>query len=301
MPINISTSPAIFRWQPAAWLRVSGADAASFLQGQFTNDLRTPAAGAVYGLWLNLKGKVVADSFVIRDAGADGWWIGSYFSAAAVILARLEGLVIADDVVFTDETAVWTAVSVVGEGAAAWVEANPLPGAVVFPGRRGADGAVECVFPRGGPEYPMGADAVAARPVLTADEMERRRISAGIPAVGIDLGEADLPNEAGLETTAISYTKGCYLGQEVMARLKAMGQVRRRLECVGAGEAAVPAALPASVYAGGRVVGEVRSAVSDGRGGWLGLAMLSLLHVAAGTRLALSADGANPVERLNRS
>ena len=55
MPINISTQPATFAWQPAAWLRVIGEDAESFLQGQFTNDLRAPrAGGAVYGLWLNV-------------------------------------------------------------------------------------------------------------------------------------------------------------------------------------------------------------------------------------------------------
>ena len=59
----------------AAVLRVTGEDAANFLQGQFTNDLRgLRAAGAVYGLWLNQKGKVVADSFVIAGASAGEFW-----------------------------------------------------------------------------------------------------------------------------------------------------------------------------------------------------------------------------------
>ena len=87
MHINISTSTAYFRWRPAAWLRVSGADAAAFLQGQFTNDLRpleSAGVAAVYGLWLTVKGKVLADSFVVRgDKG--GYWVGSYASPAAVI------------------------------------------------------------------------------------------------------------------------------------------------------------------------------------------------------------------------
>jgi folate-binding protein YgfZ len=298
MPINISTSPTIFRWQPAAWVRVTGSDAAAFLQGQFTNDLRPPGAGATYGLWLNLKGKVVADSFVLRGAAADEWWLGSYFSPAAVILARLEPLVIADDVTMTDETAAWSAVSVVGDGAAAWLAAVRPPGAFVFSGRRGAGEGAECVFPRGGPAYSPWLDALAARPEATAEEMQRCRIAAGVPAVGVDLGESDLPNEAGLEADAISYTKGCYLGQEVMARLKAMGQVRRRLERVR-GIGSLPAVVPpAPVYAGDKVVGELRSAVSDGRGGWLGLAMLTLLQVANAPRLALAASGTNPVERI---
>ncbi len=82
MPINFSTSPAIFRWEPAAWLRVSGPDAAAFLQGQFSNDLRPlglapeakGALPAVYGLWLTVKGKVEADSFVLRGAGPEEFW-----------------------------------------------------------------------------------------------------------------------------------------------------------------------------------------------------------------------------------
>src|SRR5437016_12516025 len=99
MPINISTSEGLFAWRPAAWLRVSGADAASFLQGQFTNDLRSLGdQPSVYGLWLNVKGKVVADSFTLRGGAAQEFWLGSYFSPAAIIRERLEGHIIADDV-----------------------------------------------------------------------------------------------------------------------------------------------------------------------------------------------------------
>ena len=69
----------------AAVLRVTGEDAANFLQGQFTNDLRgLTTGGAVYGLWLNQKGKVLADSFVIAGASAGEFWIVSYHVAAAL-------------------------------------------------------------------------------------------------------------------------------------------------------------------------------------------------------------------------
>ncbi len=91
-----------------------------------------------------------------------------------------------------------------------------------------------------------------------------------------DIGPTDLPNEGGLETEAISYTKGCYLGQEVMARLKNMGQVRRRLLRVhGTGE---PPTRLAPVFQAARKVGEVRSAVRDGAG-WVGLALVSLVQL----------------------
>ena len=210
--------------QPLAWLRVSGDDALNFLQGQFTNDLRNlVAGGAVYGLWLNQKGRVLADSFVVRGNGADGFWVASYFSPATVIHERLEAYIIADDVVITDETADWSAVSVLGA-----VEAEALqravPGSVVFAGRRGGE-SVEWIFPR------TAATQVAAQlagwAAVDAVGMEHRRILAGIPAVPADIGPGELPNEGGLERDAISYTKGCYLGQEVMARLKAMGQIGR--------------------------------------------------------------------------
>jgi hypothetical protein len=124
--------------------------------------------------------------------------------------------------------------------------------------------------------------------------MARLRIGAGIPAIGVDVGPGDLPNEAGLETAAISYTKGCYLGQEVMARLKSMGQVRRRLLRVRGSGPQVPP-LPAPVVANARQVGELRSAIADGAGGWIGLAMLSLLHLGTGENLSLLADGSKAV------
>jgi tRNA-modifying protein YgfZ len=290
--MKFPTQQAFFRWQPAAWLRVTGGDALAFLQGQFSNDLKAKdvaSRGAIYGLWLNLKGKVVADSFVVPGDGSEAapCWIGSYFSPAAVIRERLESFIIADDVTVEDLTGEWAAVSLLGDGGA-----EPA-GVRAFRGRRIQEGNTEWVFPAG-----AGA-AVAARLAgwteLGAEAMARQRIAAGIPAVPPDLGPGDLPNEAGLEAEAISYTKGCYLGQEVMARLKSMGQVRRRLVRV-AGAGARPAALPAALFLGERQVGEVRSAVEDDTGGFLGLAMVSLVHVGPGAVLALGRDGAPAVQ-----
>ena len=282
MPITFSTPSGFFEGSPAAWLRVAGPDALSFLQGQFSQDLRGVAAAApgsepAYGLWLTLKGKVEADGFVFRGEGADEFWIGSYFSPASVIRARLEGFIIADDVTLEDQTDAWTGITWVGV-----VPAAP-PGVFAFTGRRGFPVSREWVYRRG-----ARIDASGSR--LDAETIDRARIAARIPAVPADAGPGDLPNEAGLDADAVSYSKGCYLGQEVMARLKAMGQVRRRLVRV-AGTGSKPIALPAAVFAGERQVGEVRSAVVDGADGWLGLAMVSNLHTAANAKLALSAGG----------
>ena len=296
MPINIPTQQRLFRWTPACWLRVTGDDAPTFLQGQLTNDLRAlEQARAVYGLWLNVKGKVVADSFVLRDSETGGFWLGSYFSAAATVRQRLESHVIADDVTIEDLTSEWAGVSLLGAGEKD--VRGPDPASLVFPGRRERPANLECMYRRAN-----GAPAwIAAAQATDVDETEitRRRISAGIPAIPIDLGPTDLPNEAGLETEAISYTKGCYLGQEVMARLKSMGQVRRRLWRVRGWNESWPV-LPAAVFSGPRQVGELRSAARDGDAEWIGLAMVSLLHCGPDSELSFAADGA-PALRLDET
>jgi folate-binding protein YgfZ len=277
----IARECAFFAAKPAAWLRVTGEDAFAFLQGQLTNDLRKlETEPAVYGLWLNHKGRVVGDGFVARAAGG-GFWVGSYFTAAAALRAHLESFIVADDVAIEDATADWRGVTWI-DGAA---PAAPA-GVVVFSGRRGVEPATEWV-------YPAEADAavqaaVAGARAVGADEMERRRIEAAIPAVPPDLGAGDLPNEGGLETVAIAYTKGCYLGQEVMARLYSMGQVRRRLMRVR-GSGAAPA-VPAALWQDGRKVAELRSVAADGDG-FIGLALVTLLHVKAGAALRLAEDG----------
>ena len=285
--MNFSTHASIFEWRPAAWLRVAGGDAANFLQGQFTNDLRMLRPGSgVYGVWLNAKGKVVADSFVVGGVAEGEFWVGSYFSRAEIIRERLEAFVIADDVTIEDETASVSAVTFFGrETDAALIP--PDGDGWVFQGRRSREENLEWIFPTN------RLEAIQARltglRTSSADEVARLRIEAGIPAVPADLGLGDLPNEGGLEAEAISYTKGCYLGQEVMARLKTMGQVRRRLVRVAFAGEKTPA-LPTPVFLGPRQVGELRSAAPDDAGSFVGLAMVSLLHVGAGAQLAFAAD-----------
>lgn len=283
---------AVHLWRPAAWLRVAGPDALNFLQGQFTNDLGALAAEpAVYGLWLDQKGRVLGDSFVLR-AGPEAFWVGSYFSAAAALRQRLEAYIIADDVTVEDETAAWAGISLLGAGAESAAGELGLP--LRFGGRRAAEPGVEVLFAAETlPAVEARLDALPW-PRLSADVMERLRIRSGITAVPRDVGPADLPNEGGLETVAISYTKGCYLGQEVMARLKSMGRVRRRLRRVaGPGAPPVP---PAPLFQGGKKMGELRSAAAEG-GGFIGLAMLMLAGLDPGAGLAF-APGGPPTVRL---
>jgi tRNA-modifying protein YgfZ len=287
-------------FRPTACLHVTGEDALTFLQGQFTQELRSKAeAPAAYGLWLNQKGKVLADSFVLREA-ADNVWIISFSSSAGVIRERLEAYVIADDVVIEDVTAEWAGVTVGGPEVEAWLgrEAGGVPahgeflkatgGGWVFRGRRGEAESFEWV-------RPLDAPALTGATEISSEALERMRIAAGIARVPQDIGVGDLPNEGGLDVVGISYTKGCYLGQEVMARLKAMGTVRRRLVRVRGAGRGVPA-VPCALLQGEKRVGELRSAVADGAGGFIGLAMVTKLGLEAEAKLAPEPGGDGFIE-----
>ncbi len=287
--MTIGNSPSVYFWRPATWLRVSGPDALVFLQGQHTNDLnRLKTSPAVYGLWLNQKGRVLADSFVVRGRSEEEFWVGSYFSTTAVIRERLESHIIADEVALEDESAGWHGATIVGDTLIE--QARSAGDGLLFPGRRGLNGHMEWLT-RGPRDFP------GVR-TFSDNDMERFRIRAAVPAIPADIGAGELPNEGGLENEAISYTKGCYLGQEVMARLKSMGQVRRRLLRVS-GPGAPPARL-AKLFQGVRPVGELRSTVSDGDG-FIGLALLTLLHLSRDLPLSLAPDTPPAIKVLDPS
>lgn len=272
----------------SATLRISGPDANTFLNGQFTQELRVSPGQFAYGLWLNQKGKVLADSFVLRET-PDEHLVFSPRSSAEILRRRLEDYLIADEVEVSDESANWVAVALWGPGAREFVAGIGLivlsAGAQdfgrsgetrTFPARLARESRFWLLLPRA--EFATWRErlSLAGGREVTAAEAERERIAAGIPAVPDDIGPGELPNEGGLERDAISYTKGCYLGQEVMSRLKNLGQVRRQLHVVrGTGE---PPPRLAPLFQGDRKIGEVRSAARE-PAGFVALALLSLVNL----------------------
>ncbi|HEY5079159.1 MAG TPA: folate-binding protein [Opitutaceae bacterium] len=290
---NFPRSASAFSYRPACLLRVSGPDAATFLQGQFTNDLARAAPGhAVYGLWLDRRGRVLADSHVVRTADGSDFWVASVSSTAAIIARHLEDHIIADEVAIEDATSGWFGLALIGAGVGAWLAAAAR-GGISFPGRRDSGENWEWIFPEG--ERAAADAALSGATRISAEEVARMRIASGIPLIPQDIGPADLPNEGRLESAAISYSKGCYLGQEVMARLKSRGRVRRTLaRAAGTG---APPALPAALWRADRKEGELRSAVPDAAGkGYLGIALVSVGDGTADGALALSQGGPPAVE-----
>jgi len=286
-------SYSVFEYAPSALLRVTDEDAADFLQSQFSNDLRPfEPGGCTYGLFLDAKGKVLGDAFVLCR-GPEDFLVFSPASDGAVIRKTLEQHIIADDVVL-GQPAAHGAAALIGEGGEEALRQTgaklPGPGGyggteglICIRGRRAAEPAFECVA--------LDADAAATLKELTGagdpvseSWVQKRRLRAGYPLVPFEAGPADLPGECGLEKDAISFTKGCYLGQEAVARMHNVGRARRGLFRVeGAGDA--PGSPQDLLNESGKVVGELRSAYAVD-GGWIGAAMVKLRHLDSGAGLA---------------
>ncbi|MBP7141199.1 MAG: folate-binding protein [Opitutaceae bacterium] len=294
--MNISEKVAGFsEFRPAAWIRVTGEDALDFLQSQVTQDLRSlEDQGLVYGLWLSQKGRVLADSLFFKVSSHE-FFIMSHHCPGAFFLERMESYIVADDVVVKDITPQWKGMTAWGDTAVEWMAGatgvseqsekfHRWQGGFLFRGRRGVNPHLEWLA-EGFPPLPEGAG-----PTIPGEVVERARILAGLPSVPEDVGPGELPNEAGLEDSAISYVKGCYLGQETMARLKAMGQVRRKLMRVG-GEGDRPPSGPRPLFQGAKKIGELRSTASVPAGGYVGFALVTLLGFELSRGLSLEPGG----------
>lgn len=302
------TAPRAHTFRPCAVFEARGEDVFSFLQGQLSNDLKPRAhCRSTYGLWLSAKGKVDGDSFVIERPDGS-FLIVSPHCAAHALRERLEAFIIADDVSLTDVTSAWTGIAVWGNGAAesAAILAARVPegreafidGRVIgYASHRWGAGTIEWLFEGGGDDVTEASDKLvrAGFALVTEAGAGRERILRGGVAVPAELGPGDLPQEAGIEEIAVSFTKGCYIGQEVMARLKSMGRVRRGLTRVhGDGG---PPAVPAELFADGRKVGELRSAAPLDGGGFVGRAMVTLTDLPAEFSIGRADPGAPKVTR----
>jgi len=274
-------------------LRVRGPDANSYLQGQFTQDLKLAEKSPIYGLWLDQKGKVQADGHIIRLADND-FLVASFACTAAPLLARLEAYLIADEVELHDETGEWAGVLVWGD---VLLPELALPtGAQIFPSRRAGPGALELLVPMAH-VHEVAAAVRKFGTEKTRAAAELVRLRSALPRVPTDIGPRDLPAEGALDEAAISFTKGCYLGQEVIARLKNLGQVRRALHVVtGAG---APPVAGTALYQGERKAGEMRSAAVDDEG-FLGMAMLSLVNLDEKVPLGVEPAGPATIKILRR-
>lgn len=183
-------------------LRISGADRVTFLHGQCTNDIRSLGVGkSCYGAFLDAKGKMRGEGHIV--CLADSFLLETNPSLQIL----LEKYIVTEDVTIENVSASWGEWLVIGKPAT-------LP-------ERGMSFT-----------HPLGLGLICAErqtATLTDEEVEIIRVEEGVPSWGVDMDENTIPIEAGLEARAISYTKGCYIGQETIARIKTYGHVNRRL------------------------------------------------------------------------
>ena len=187
--------------RPRAFVRVAGRDARDYLQRMVSNDVDALAVGdSCPALLLTAKGRLIAPLVVWRR-GDEDFLILTEPELGDAVLAQLTRMRLRAQCAIEPE-AHESELVFGGEGIA-----SDFPGAVEV-----LDAGLE--------------------PTLSVDELELRRIEAGVPRWGRELDGAVLPAEAGLDATHISFTKGCYPGQEPIARLHYRGHVNRKLQVV---------------------------------------------------------------------
>jgi len=276
-----------YEYRPACNFLVKDEDAAEFLQSQFSNELRPfDLGGCTYGLWLDAKGKVVGDSIVLCEEDFT-FRVLSDCTKGDLIAAHLQRHIISDEVVIEhNDQGYILELSV--EGVKALDLKLPQAGHFNrFEGGtlvRSSDNRLRLVIS-------SNSDRDIWVKKLTASGYNRiskndfclLRIAAGIPQIPREIGNADLPGEGQLEDEAISFTKGCYLGQEVVARMYNIGKAHRRLYVLeGLG---VPPKTPLNLHTSdGKMVGELRSAYAN-LDFWRGVALLKTRFTNVGSKL----------------
>lgn len=334
-------------------MRVTGADRVAWLQGLLTNDIAALAPGAgCYAAYLTPQGRMISDVRVLNRG--DFLLLDLPAGQKDAVLQRLDLFIITEDVTLEDVTASLARIGLHGRGLwqtlCACVElppgapishSSPLPEhASIAATFRGADiivaGSLDTGLP--GVDLYVPADAasalrdalLAAGAELVDDEAwEARRVEAGRPRFGVDMTEDTIPLEAAIEDRAISFTKGCYVGQEIIIRVmhRGGGRVARKLVGLAPAGAATTGAIAASdastsastatsaststptstapsvgtpIFSGDRQIGQLTSVVlSPALGHWIALGYVHRDFVSPGTPVRIGPDGSRVEARVS--
>jgi folate-binding protein YgfZ len=277
------------------FLDVLGADAAEYLQGQLTNDVEAVAVGeGQYAALLDRKGHMQTDMRLVR-VGEDAILIDLESAAKDQALRHLTMYSIGRDVAVTDASEERALVSLIGPRAAEIAATAPLPEFanepvqiagvdVVAVGTR--DG-IDLLLPAAERERLVGALTQAGAVEVSPEAVEILRVEAGVPRFGAEMDARTMPAEAAIVEEAVSFTKGCYIGQETVARLHYKGKPNRHLRGLKLSGAATPGA---ALRLGEKEVGTLGGAVVSPALGPIGLAIVRR-EAEPGTELAVGEDG----------
>jgi tRNA-modifying protein YgfZ len=276
-------------------LTVSGTAAAEFLQGQLTNDVEALEIGAgCYAALLDRKGHMQSDMRVLR-VGAAEFWIDTEPEGAAAALRHLQTYKIGREVEVTDAAGQRAIFSLIGPRSAEIAATGALP---PYACRQISTAGVPC-FAVGTRE---GIDLLAAATdsealgealrdagavAVGAEAVEILRLEAGVPRFGAEMGRSTMPAEAGIIESAVSFTKGCYIGQETVARLHYKGRANRALRGLRLSRSAAAGAI---LRLDAKQVGTLASAAVSPARGPIGLAIVRR-EAEPGAELGVGEDG----------
>jgi len=290
---------------------VSGTERASYLQGLLTNDIVALTAGhGCYAAYLTAQGRMIAD-LDVYELG-DVLLLAMTGGVKDAVMARLDQFIFSEDVQLGDVTGTFAQIAIVGPGSVAIVasivrgvseealRAMPEHGNVRGEWAGGA-AIVTRVADTGEPGFDLYVEraqagalkaALAAAGAAELDEAtgEAVRIEAGVPLFGRDMDEETIPLEAGIESRAISFSKGCYVGQEVIIRVLHRGHGRVARKLVTLRVAGLVPERGARLFAADRDVGFVTSAADSPRLGAIAMAYVHRDFLTPGTTLDAATD-----------
>jgi folate-binding protein YgfZ len=275
-------------------LLLTGDEAATFLDGQVSNDIATLEAGhGRYATLLTNKGRMLGDLRVLHTG--DGLLLTTERVALQALFDQVRRGLIGWQAELHKRTVELALLSLVGPRAEEVVRAAGLP----IPGVQEHDVAGEVVRTDVGLDVLPAADraaevhaALLAAGAVEASEAaaEVVRVEHGRPRYGIDLDETVMPEEAGIVDRAVSFTKGCYVGQETVARLHWKGKPNRHLRGLRLSGPVASGSVVTTIGEAAREVGTVGSAVVSPRLGPIALAILRR-EVSPGDRVTVGAEG----------
>jgi folate-binding protein YgfZ len=296
-----------------AYLEFSGPDRVRYLNAILTNNIKDLREnhGSV-SLFLNPQGHIQAE--IETYAFGDALFCISYAMIRERLMEGLEKYIIMDDVTLTDRTGDYASLGLEGPKAAALVKelANvDLGGMSDLESREVLVGAIPCRVIRRTPGEHSAADFVVRRANAEAvwnvalagtqkmgggpagyTALNALRLEQGVPWFGYDFGDKQIPHHAGLQDSHISYTKGCYTGQEIVERVRSRGQINRVRVSLKFDVKEQPQANESLLFDGKEVGIVTRTAFSPASDAFIGMGYVRREQSPAGTALTLAGGGA---------
>src|SRR5215207_2781651 len=277
-------------------LIVGGAEAAEYLQGQLTNDVEAVEPGdGVYSALLDRKGRMQTDMRVLRPGEGPELWLDLEPAGFEAARRHLQMYKIGREVEIADASGERLLLSLIGPrsvevaGSAALPDNSCEEVSIAGVGclAVGTGAGIDLLVPSAERERVSEALRTAGAVAVSPEAAEILRIEAGQPRFGAEMGTETMPAEAGIVEQAVSFTKGCYIGQETVARLHYKGKPNRHLRGL---RFSSPAQGGEGLRLGEKEVGTVGSAAVSPALGPIGLAILRR-EAEPGTTLAVGEDG----------